>query len=55
MFILGFNLVNSVSFVTSGGWFAYVDKHVTSGHVSKSNGGNIKTEGNDQLMQTEET
>jgi hypothetical protein len=52
MFILGFNLVLSVSFVTCGRQFAYVDKHVdtlTLGYVSKLNSINEKTDGNDQI------
>jgi hypothetical protein len=28
MFILDFNLVLSISFVTCGRWFAYVDRHL---------------------------
>jgi hypothetical protein len=58
MFILDFNLVISVSFVTCGRWFAYVDRHIdtlTLGHVSKLNGVNDKIDGRDQLMQMVET
>jgi hypothetical protein len=58
MFILRFNLVLCVSFFTCGRRFTYVDRYVdpwTFGHVSNLNGGNIKTDGNDQLMQTVET
>jgi hypothetical protein len=52
MFILGFNLVFSDSFVTCGRWFAYVDRYediLTLEHVSKLNGVNEKTDGNDQI------
>jgi hypothetical protein len=58
MFILGFNLVVSVSFVTCGRRFAYMDRHMdtlTLGHISKLNGVNDKTGGKGQLMQTVKT
>jgi hypothetical protein len=58
MFILGFNLVISISFVTCGIRFAYVDRHVDNlsiGHVSKLNGVNDKTDEKNQLIQTVET
>jgi hypothetical protein len=51
-FNLGLNLVLSVSFVTCGKRFTYMNKHVdtlTLGHVSKLNGVNDKTDGNDQI------
>jgi hypothetical protein len=58
IFILCFNLVLSVSFVTCGRQFAYVDRHVDTlalGHVSKLNDINDKIDGKNQLMQTVET
>jgi hypothetical protein len=52
MFILDFNLFLSVSFVTCGKRFAYVDRHMdtlTLRHVSKLNDVNDKIDGNDQI------
>jgi hypothetical protein len=52
MLILDFNLVISVTFVTYGRRFAYVDKHIdtlTLGHVSNLNTVNDKTNGNGQI------
>jgi hypothetical protein len=55
MFILGFNMVFSVSFVTCGKQFAYVDRHVDILTRVQIKRVNDKTDRNGQLMQTVET
>jgi hypothetical protein len=51
MFILSFNLIISVSFVTYGRRSAYVDRNVDTlafGHVSELNGVNEKSDRKDK-------